>query len=130
MVRTFLWFVMTVAITMMGVLLASSIAFASGDVRHGEKLFAHCQACHSLRPSINKLGPSLFGIVDRPSAAVDGYQYSKAMKDADVIWSEQSLKSFLASPRKFIPGSKMSFSIRKQEDLDDLVAFLRAQSTE
>ncbi|MEE3046689.1 MAG: cytochrome c family protein [Pseudomonadota bacterium] len=130
MVRASLWLAMAATMTMIGVLLSSSIAFASDDVQRGEKLFTRCQACHSLVQGVNKSGPSLFGIADRPSAAVEGYRYSKAMEGAGVVWNDENLKSFLASPRKFIPGVKMSFAIRKQEELDDLVAFLRAQSHE
>jgi cytochrome c len=48
-------------------------AHAQGDAAAGEKVFAHCAACHSNKPGENKFGPSLAGVFSRKSGTEPGY---------------------------------------------------------
>lgn len=90
----------------------------------GEKVFRKCVSCHSA--SKNKMGPSLKNLFGRKAGTVEGYKYSKAMKNSEVVWDEETLKKFLKKPSKFIKGNKMRFSgIRKEHKLDALIAYLK-----
>src|SRR5215469_7905845 len=57
-----------------------------------------CVACHSTQPGKNEVGPSLAGIVGSKSASVPGYDFSPAMKDANVTWDDANLDKYLANP--------------------------------
>jgi hypothetical protein len=50
-------------------------AYAQGNAAAGEKIFAHCAACHSNKPGENKFGPSLAGVYGRKSGTEPGYNY-------------------------------------------------------
>ena len=107
------------------VILILSIANAADPV-NGKKVFKKCVACHSLQEGKNKIGPSLYNLLDRKAGSVKGYKYSKAMKNSGVVWDEESLDKFLTKPRKFIPKTKMAFRGIKNKSLrDDLISFLK-----
>ena len=108
--------------------LASGTAGAA-DVKKGKKVFNKCKACHSLKSGKNKMGPSLFGVIGRKAASVPKFRYSKAMKKSDITWDEATLRLYLANPKKFLKGTRMSFrGIKKQSQLDNLVAYLKEAS--
>ena len=116
------FFVITGILTVM---LIFSIANAADPV-NGKKVFKKCAACHSLQEGKNKIGPSLHNLLDRKAGSVEGYKYSKAMKNSDVVWDEESLDKFLIKPRKFIKRTKMSFlGIKKKSLRDDLISFFK-----
>jgi len=96
------------------------------DTVNGKKAFKKCAVCHSLQEGKNKIGPSLHNLLDRKAGSVEGYRYSKAMKNSDVVWDEESLDKFLTKPRKFIKKTKMSFlGIEKKSLRDDLISFFK-----
>lgn len=102
-------------------------ARAAGDPQQGEQLFnRQCKGCHSLEAGKNGIGPTLHGALGRKSGAVPGYSYSAAAKNSDVVWTDDTLKKFLATPRDVIPGNKMVFAgIKNEAQLDNLVAYLK-----
>jgi cytochrome c len=108
-------------------LIAPATMGAEGDVQEGAKAFRACSACHSLAPGRHMTGPSLAGIWQRKAGTVDGFpRYSDALKSAAVTWNAESLDSWLADPRTFIPGNRMTFAgIRNAEVRADLIAYLR-----
>jgi cytochrome c len=100
-------------------------AVEAGDAESGKKVFAKCQACHSLDAGANKIGPSLHGIIGRASATVDGFKYSDAMQNAHLNWTPDTLDQYLANPRKSVPGTKMAFpGLPKPQDRADLITYL------
>ena len=114
-----------IVIGMIIFILIVSIANAADPVK-GKKVFKKCVACHSLQEGKNKMGPPLNNLLGRKAGSVDGYKYSKAMKNSGVIWDEESLDKFLTKPRKFIPKTKMSFrGIKKKSQRDDLISFFK-----
>ena len=116
------FFVITGILTVM---LIFSIANAADPV-NGKKVFKKCAACHSLQEGKNKIGPPLYNLLGRKAGSVEGYKYSKAMKNSDVVWDEKSLDKFLTKPRKFIKRTKMSFwGIKKKSLRDDLISFFK-----
>ena len=114
-----------IIIGMIIIILTVSIANTADPVK-GKKAFKKCAACHSLEEGKNKIGPPLNNLLGRKAGSVDGYKYSKAMKNSGVVWDEESLDKFITKPRKFIPKTKMSFrGIKKKSLRDDLISFLK-----
>ncbi|NNE52320.1 MAG: cytochrome c family protein [Sulfitobacter sp.] len=121
MLRTDLTALATIAL----VGLTSSVAFAA-DPKNGEKVFKKCRACHVVDKEKNKVGPHLVGLFGRKSGTVDKFKYSKAMKEAGVEWSVETLSKYLKKPKKFIPGTKMVFAgLRKEAEITNLIAYLQ-----
>ena len=55
---------------------------AKADAKAGEAVFKKCQSCHdAAKGGPNKVGPNLYGLVDRPIATHEGFAYSAALKD-------------------------------------------------
>jgi cytochrome c2 len=104
--------------------LAASTAFAAGDATRGEQIFASCAACHSAEAGTNMFGPSLFGIVGRPSASVDDYSYSPALQALKITWTSANIDKFIADPSAMAPGTKMPFKLTNPKDRADVIAYL------
>lgn len=99
-------------------------AFAAADVGAGEKVFRKCKACHKLEEGENGVGPSLYGVVGRKIRSIEGYSYSDALP-ADKTWTPANLSAFLAKPRDWAPGTKMSFAgLGDIQDRADVIAYL------
>ncbi|WP_439815584.1 c-type cytochrome [Zavarzinia sp. CC-PAN008] len=103
---------------------------ASADVGAGEALFKRCVSCHeATKGGPNKVGPDLWGLIDRPVGKHEGFAYSAAMQAHGGNWTVDSLNHWLADPKAYIPGNKMAFAgLRKAEDRANLIAWLNQQS--
>jgi mono/diheme cytochrome c family protein len=78
-------------LVLMAVLASSSAALAAGDPSAGQTVFAsHCAVCHSTQAGVNKIAPSLAGIVGSKSGTVAGFDFSPAMKDANITWDDNN----------------------------------------
>jgi len=103
----------------------ASAARAAGDADAGKKVFSKCAVCHTAVAGKNGLGPSLFGVVGRPSASVDGFKYSDAMKAANKTWDEATLNTYLTDPKAAVPGNKMAFAgLPNPDDRANVIAYL------
>lgn len=107
------------------------VAFDADLAAKGEKVFKKCKSCHQLGEGAkNRSGPILTGIMDNPAAAVDGFKYSKALKSAaegGLIWNETELAAFLAKPKAYLKGTKMSFAgLRKEADQAAVIEYLKS----
>lgn len=120
----------TVPAVLAAILAASGPAFADGDAAKGEKVFLKCKACHENEKGVNRVGPTLKGVVGRPTASVEGYAYSDAMKAKGAegqVWDEAALAAYLPDPKAFVKGTKMSFAgLKKPEEIADVIAYLKA----
>jgi cytochrome c len=103
---------------------------AKADVAAGKATSAKCEACHDTSSAKTiKIGPPLFGVVDRARASIAAFSYSGAMKAKGGTWTYDELFKFLKSPGAYVPGTKMSFAgLSRAEDRDNLIAFLRTDS--
>ncbi len=101
-------------------------AFAEGDEAAGKIVFAKCMACHSPDAGVNRVGPSLHGIVGRASHSVADYNYSPAMQAYNVTWDDATLDKYLVDPRAVVVGTKMIFAgIKKDQERQNLIAYLK-----
>lgn len=107
------------------ILAGTAPAFAAGDVEAGKVVFKKCAVCHAVEAGKNKIGPSLWGVVGRKSASVEGFSYSTAMKAAAKTWDDPTLHTYLEGPAKMVPGTKMAFpGLKDEKDRDDVIAYL------
>lgn len=110
---------------------AGPVEYASltGDAAAGEKIFLQCKACHVLDEGVNRVGPSLHGIIGRTAGTVAGYNYSAANKNSGITWTEEELFRYLEAPQKIIPGTKMAFAgLKKPQDRANVIAYLKTAS--
>jgi cytochrome c len=107
------------------------IAFylASADVAKGEQVFKKCAACHNADPGgANALGPALFGTMGKAVAGHPGFAYSDALKGVGGSWGWDNMSDWLANPKKFAPGTKMTFAgLSNPQDRADLLLFLNSR---
>ncbi|KAI3658885.1 hypothetical protein MP638_003128 [Amoeboaphelidium occidentale] len=97
----------------------------AGDATKGAKLFqTRCSQCHTGGP--HKVGPNLNGFYGRKTGQAEGYAYTAANKNKGIVWSDETLFEYLENPKKYIPGTKMSFAgLKKESDRADVIAYLK-----
>ena len=102
-----------------------AVAAPVGNAKRGADIYTRCQACHAL--DYNRTGPKHCGVVGRKSASVAGFDYSPAMKQANLTWDERTLDRFLANPPKTVPGTTMTYAgVPDPQERADLIAYLGA----
>ena len=107
---------------------------AKADAKAGEAVFKKCQACHDgTKGGPNKVGPNLYGVVERPVASHEGFAYSAGMKDfskgGQEHWSFDNLNHFLTAPKALVKGTAMGFAgLKKDDERANLIAYLRTLS--
>lgn len=97
----------------------------------GAKVFKKCKACHTVDDGgAKKIGPNLWGIVNRPIASDAGFEYSDPMRAfGDKSWDAALLDEYLTKPKAMVKGTIMSFAgLKKVTDRQNLIAYLAQQS--
>ncbi|MFN3211789.1 MAG: c-type cytochrome [Henriciella sp.] len=104
--------------------------YQTADYNRGRRTFKLCQSCHTLNEGgQNLVGPNLYGIFGRGIGEVEGFTYSKAVEESDIVWTPEILAEWLESPRNFLPGNKMSFAgVRRPEDRTAVIAYIMAET--
>ncbi|MGH6881009.1 c-type cytochrome [Hypericibacter sp.] len=101
----------------------------AGDPVRGETIYHKCQGCHSI--DRNRVGPKHMGLFGRKAGSLPDFNYSEAMKNSGIVWSEQTLDAFLADPRAMVPGTKMTYAgVKNAQDRADLIAYLKEATKE
>ena len=103
---------------------------AAADVAKGEQVFKKCTACHNAdKGGANALGPNLWGVLGKPHGHVAGFAYTDALKGVAGNWDWKALDDWLTNPKKYAPGTKMTFAgLGSPEDRANVIAFLYARS--
>lgn len=105
----------------------ATLADFSGDAAAGKAVFIQCQACHSLKPGENRVGPSLHGVIGATAGHVADFRYSDANKGSGIVWTEDKLFDYLKNPRAMVPGTTMAFAgIQDGQKRANLIAYLKA----
>src|SRR5260370_24282313 len=90
--------------------------------------FARCAGCHSTRPGETKIGPSLSGVFGRTSGSAPGFNYSPALKSANIVWDAQTLDKFLQNPNGFVHGVRMFATVPNADERQTIIAYLKSLS--
>ena len=104
---------------------------ASADPAKGEQVFKKCSACHNVdQGGANALGPNLWGVVGKPHGAHPGFAFTDALKSVPGNWDFKALDAWLANPKKYAPGTKMTFAgLGNPEDRANVIAYLNAHGS-
>lgn len=123
---------MRLASIMVAALLAFAAAARGQDTlppsaERGAELWAKCKACHTIeKGGRNIVGPNLHGVFGRRAGALRNYNYSPAMKKAELVWNDETLDKYLAATVDYLPGTKMYGGLAIKQDRLDLIAWLKA----
>ena len=68
--------------------------------------------------------------MDGAIGAVDGFRYSNVFQDANAAgrtWTDEEMAGFLAAPKDYMKGTKMSFrGLSSEDDITAIIAYLRS----
>ena len=118
------------AITLLGAVLALGAAVAAHaappDLKLGQAVYARCAACHSF--NYDRTGPRHCALFGRRAGSLKSFEeYSKAMKNAKIVWNAKTLDRFLTNPAKTVPGTSMTYAgVPDKAERAALIAFLKA----
>lgn len=103
---------------------------AKADADKGKALTKVCATCHSFdKGAPAKVGPNLYGVVERAKASEAGFGYSDAMKAKGGKWTFEDLDAFITSPKTFVAGTKMGFGGEPDAGKRaDIIVYLRSLS--
>ena len=105
-----------------------ALLLAEGSAEAGEAVFAKCTACHTIdQGGANGIGPNLWGVLGKPIGKhVAGFAYSSALSEHGGEWDYENMSDWLASPRAFASGTKMSFAgLSSAEDRANVILYMR-----
>ncbi len=107
-----------------------AVRLAGANAEKGQGGTKACQACHSFeKGGPNKVGPDLYGVVERPKGSHPGFDYSAGMKEKGGDWTYADLDEFLASPKAYVKGTKMAYAgIAAPQERANVIAYLRSLS--
>jgi cytochrome c len=113
-----------VALTM--AVVVGTCAAPPQDAQEGRAVFqSNCAICHTIQPNRSLIGPSLFGVVNRPAGQMPGFHYSDANKNSGLTWDPATLDRYLAAPRQVVPGTYMTFpGLKDPSQRAEVIAFL------
>ena len=105
---------------------------ASADPVKGEAVFKKCAACHvAAAGGANGIGPNLWAVMGAPIGKhAAGFAYSEVLAGKGGNWDWKSMDAWLASPRAFAPGTKMTFAgLGSPEDRANVIVYLNKQGS-
>src|ERR1700730_17643839 len=95
-----------------GVLAMLLTAYAQGDAAAGEK-------SSSIAPPATRASRA------KTSGTEPGYNYSSAMKGANVTCHEKTLDEYLQGPGRFVLGTSIVYFMPSEKDRQDIIAVSR-----
>ena len=103
---------------------AISSSSQAAEQMDGKALFEkRCGGCHSLDK--DKEGPRLAGVYGRKAGTIDSFQYSEALKNSKIVWSDNTLERWLTDTEKLVPNNDMSFHVQSAEERKAIIAYLK-----
>ncbi|THD38373.1 MAG: cytochrome c family protein [Sphingomonas sp.] len=104
----------------------------TADAAKGAEVFKKCGACHTINQGgANGIGPNLYATVGEAVATgKGGFAFSDALKAKGGKWGFDELNAWLTSPRKYAPGTKMTFAgLSNPKDRADVILYLNSQGS-
>jgi len=104
---------------------------ATADIAKGEAAFKKCAACHTINQGgANGIGPNLWASMGKAHGHVPGFAYSDALKSIPGNWDWEGMDKWLANPKKYAPGTKMTFAgLSNPEERANLIFYMNAQGS-
>ena len=112
--------------------LAVKLVNAQGDPAAGQVVFDQkCASCHSVTADLvhGLSGPNLVGVVGRPAGTVAGWDFSTALKDSKVIWTEENLNKWLTDSTAFVERAEMDLKVPNRIEREDVISYLKNLKT-
>ena len=99
---------------------------ADCDIEHGKAVFQKCAVCHSVQADKNHgAGPNLADLLNRPVGKIEGFKFSKRMRESDKRWDKAHLDSFLENPQQVYKRNRMAFGgLKDANDRKAVICFL------
>ncbi len=72
--------------------------------------FGICLSCHSVKPGVTVVGPSLFGVYGTRAGDVPGYAFTPDLKASGLVWNDATLDKWLTSPVAMVPGTRRGYA--------------------
>ena len=118
---------MRTAMVMLAVTVAAVWLPGEATAQDGQSLYRRqCSTCHATEAGQNKIGPTMHGIAGSKSAGVPGFEFSDAMKSANLTWTDDTLAKYLADPKGTVPGTKMVYAgMKNPDDVKAVVEYLK-----
>lgn len=113
----------------MALALASAIGVATADEQLGRQVFERrCLGCHggTAAPTDYPIGPRLDGIIGSKRRSKEFGVHSRVVTDPEVVWDRTSLRRFLTSPQREIPGTLMAAAVSDPVELENLLDYLES----
>ena len=101
------------------------------DAAKGADVFKKCSACHTVNQGgPAQIGPNLYAVVGDVIGQGRGFAFSDALKGVGGKWDFDKLNAWLTSPRKFAPGTKMTFAgLSNPQDRANVILYLNSQGS-
>jgi cytochrome c len=94
----------------------------------GKNVFERdCAGCHEIGPRArHSVGPHLNGLFGRRAAGLADFKYySKALKESDIVWSQENFAAFIENPRDMILNTKQVFAgVKDKNEIAALIFYL------
>ncbi|MFZ6778124.1 c-type cytochrome [Undibacterium sp. Ji83W] len=103
---------------------ADALAARADEIQAGKVTYeARCLGCHSV--DANNIGPRHANVFGRKAGSIKDFEYSPALRNANIVWNEKTLDRWLQDPESYIPGQQMDVSVSKADDRKNLIAYLK-----
>lgn len=104
--------------------------YNSANYEAGRTVFAQCRSCHTIaNGGANMVGPNLHGVIGRPVASLQNFNYSPPVRGAHFNWDTEHLDQWIANPQAMLPGTRMGFAgVRDATQRRDVIAYVMVES--
>lgn len=106
---------------------AQAVSAEEALLKRGRIVWFKCRSCHETDvDGLNKVGPSLYGVMEAKAGVKEGFVYSKALAESGIVWNDETLDAFIEKPSTYVKGTKMAFvGIKKESDRTAVIAYIK-----
>lgn len=102
-------------------------ALGAEEQSRGQALFQkRCGGCHAL--DRDKEGPRLGGVYGRAAGSLGSFEYSEALKNSKIVWTDETLDRWLTDTEALVPNTDMAFRVEKPQERHEIIAYLKQNS--